>query len=235
MKLLRIVIVAFILIAAGAFVWITAGTDPETLLMDRLQVADQNLAFVVLLLLAFTLLSTLTGLPIFYLSLALGFVLSFVPALLICWGINLVAVTGTFYLVRYAFADYFQEKYGGKKLIKRINKRIRKYGLWTVVFSRGIYIIPTNLINFSFPLSTISTRAYFLGTVIGLLPECLINVLTGTLIKHEVILLSSPGSRTWQVLLIGGFILLFALAFILLRIRQNHRKKFKSIPTIPYQ
>ncbi len=48
-------------------------------------------------------------------------------------------------------------------------------------------IIPTNMINFSFPLSNISARSYFLGSVIGLIPECLLNVLTGTLIKHEVI------------------------------------------------
>jgi uncharacterized membrane protein YdjX (TVP38/TMEM64 family) len=149
-------------------------------------------------------------------------------------GVNLVSVMATFYMVRFAFTGFFQEKYGDKKLIKRINKRIGKYGLWTVVFSRGIYIVPTNVINFSFPLSSISSRSYLLGTTIGLLPECLINVLTGYLIKHEVILLSAPETRTWQVLVIGSFILLFVLAFILLRVRQNRRKKFQALKQIPY-
>ena len=134
----------------------------------------------------------------------------------------------TFYLVRLVFHDYFNERYGQKKMIRRINKRIGKHGLWTVVFSRGIYILPTNIINFSFPLSKISQSAYLTGTIIGLLPECLINVLTGYLIKHEIILLSSPETRTWQALVIGCFILLFALAFILLTIRQKRKKKFKA-------
>jgi len=221
-------------LAIGAFFWLTAGSDAQSLLFDRIMITDQRITYLVLLLVAITLLSTLTGLPILYLSMAMGFLLNFTPALLICWGVNLISVLATFFMVRLAFTSYFQEKYGHKKLIKRINKRIGKYGLWTVVFSRGIYIIPTNVINFSFPLSSISPRAYLLGTSIGLLPECLINVLTGYLIKHEVILLSAPETRSWQALVIGAFILVFILSFILLRLRQNKRKKFKALDQIPY-
>ena len=235
MKVLRIIIIAVIVLAIGAFFWLTGGTDARSLLFERIMFTDQRIVYLVLLLSAITLLSTLTGLPILYLSMAIGFLLNFTPAMLICLGVNLVSVMITFYMVRKAFTDYFREKYGQKKLIQRIDKRIGKYGLWTVVFSRGIYIIPTNVINFSFPLSSISPRAYLLGTAIGLLPECLINVLTGYLIKHEVILLSAPETRTWQALVIGAFILGFILAFILLRVRQNRRKKFTALDQIPYE
>jgi len=138
-------------------------------------------------------------------------------------------------MVRSAFTEYFREKYGEKKLIKRINKRIAKYGPWSVVFSRGIYIIPTNIINFSYPLSNITTRSYLLGTMIGLIPECLINVLTGYLIKHEVILLSTPETRNWQAVIVGAFILFTLLIFILLKIRQNRRKKFRTLKGIPFE
>lgn len=235
MKQLRIIIIAFILVAAGVFIFLTAGTDPETFLLDRILVTDRHTLPLVLLLCAFILLSTLTGLPVFYLAMALGFLLNFTPALLISLGINLVAVMAAFYMVRYAFSDYFSTRFGKKKLIKRINKKIRKYGLWTVVFSRAIYIIPTNMINFSFPVSQISTRTYLFGTLIGLFPECLLNVLTGYLIKHEVILLSAHGTRTWEVLVIGGFILLFTLIFILVRIRKGKKSRLKAIDVIPYK
>ena len=106
--------------------------------------------------------------------------------------------------------------------------------MWTVVFSRGIYVIPSNVINSSFLLSSISIPSYLLGTSIGLLPETVLNVVTGYLIKHEVILLSAPETRTWQALVIGGFILLFILVFILLKVRKNRRKRYKSIDAIPY-
>lgn len=235
MRLFRIIIIAFILITVGIFIYLTAGSDAETLLFERILVMDQRTIFLVLLICAFTVLSTLTGLPILYLSIALGFLLKLTPALLICWAVNLISVMTTFYLVRFAFTSYFEERYGQKKLIQRINKRIHKYGLWTVVFSRGIYIIPTNVINFSFPLSNISARTYLLGTGVGLIPETLLNILTGYLIKHEVILLSAPETRTWQALVIGAFLLLFILAFILLKVRQNRRKRFEKIEAIPYK
>lgn len=235
MKQLRIVIIVFILLTVGAFIWLTAGTDAQSLLFERIRMADERIVFLVLLISALTLLSTLSGLPILYLSMAIGFLLNFTPALLICWGVNVISVMASFIMVRSAFTGYFKEKYGEKKLIQRINKRIGKYGLWTVVFSRGIYIIPTNLINFSFPLSSISVRSYLAGTAIGLIPECLINVLTGYLIKHEVILLSSPETRTWQVFIIGAFILLLLLIFLLLKLRQARRKKFKTLKGIPFE
>jgi uncharacterized membrane protein YdjX (TVP38/TMEM64 family) len=225
----------FILVTVATFIWFTAGTDAQSLLFERIMVTDHRIVFLVLLISALTLLSTLSGLPILYLSMAIGFLLNFTPALLICWGVNVVSVMASFFMVRSAFTEYFSEKYGEKKLIKRINKRIGKYGLWSVVFSRSIYIIPTNMINFSFPLSTIPMRSYLLGTIIGLIPECLINVLTGYLIKHEVILLSTPETRNWQAAIVGAFILLLLLVFILLKIRQNRKRKFHTLKGIPFE
>jgi uncharacterized membrane protein YdjX (TVP38/TMEM64 family) len=234
-KQLRIIIIAFILLTVGTFIWLTAGTDAKSLLFERIVITDQRIVFLVILICALTLLSTLTGLPILYLSMAIGFLINFPPALLICWGVNVLAVMASFFMVRSAFTEYFREKYGEKKLIKRINLKIGNYGLWSVVFSRAIYIIPTNLINFSFPLSSITTRSYLVGTMIGLIPECLINVLTGYLIKHEVILLSTPETRTWQAAIIGVSILLLLLVSILLRVRQNRRKKFSTMKGIPFE
>ena len=232
---MRIIIIAFILLTVGAFIWLTAGTDAQSLLFERIVLTDQRIVFLVILICALTLLSTLSGLPILYLSMGIGFLLNFTPAMLICWGINVLAVMASFFMVRSAFTEYFREKYGEKKLIKRINKGIGNYGLWSLVFSRAIYIFPTNLINFSFPLSSITTRSYLLGTMIGLIPECVINVLAGYLIKHEVILLSTPETRTWQAGIIGAFILLLLLASILLRIRQIRRKKFRALKGIPFE
>jgi len=234
LKLLRILIISSILLATGAFFWLTAGTDAQTLLFDRLILSDQRLVYVMVVLCVLTLLSTLTGLPIFYLSIAMGFLLKLAPGLLICWGVNLLSIMLAFRMVRSAFTGYFKKKYGEKKLIRRINKRIDRYGLWTVAFSRGIYIIPTNMINFSFPLSSINARSYLAGTAIGLVPECLVNILAGYLIKHEAVLLSSPETRTWEAAIIGGFILLLAGMFILFRLRQKRRKKFRSLKEIPF-
>lgn len=235
MKQLRIIIICFIGLAVGAFLWFGLGQDPESLLIERLELEQGQLIPAILILAALILLSALSGLPVLYLTMALGFMLPFFPAMLLAMLINTVAVMATFYVVRYAFSSYFQEKFGSKKLIRRINIRIHRYGMWTVVFSRAIYILPTNVINFSFPLSRIHPRAYLLGTILGLVPECLINVGSGYLLRHELMLLSSPESRGWQALAIGAFILLFALVFVFLTLRQKRRKKFKRLKAVPYR
>jgi hypothetical protein len=111
-KYLRIIIIAFIPVAIGVYLWVTAGSDAGDLLLERLNLASRNLALVVMLLFALTLLSTLTGLPVFYINLAMGFILTFVPALLFSWAANIIAVMATYYMVRLLFLDYFRDKYG---------------------------------------------------------------------------------------------------------------------------
>lgn len=228
MKYLRIFIIAIILSTVGAFIWISAGSDPQELLLESLSLSEQKLLQIVLLLSIFILLSTLTGLPILYINLALGYIMGFAPAMLVSWGVNIISVMATFFLVRFLFSDYFTEKYGKKKLIRRINRRIGKYGMWTVAFSRAIYIIPTGIINFSFPLSKISQRSYLFGTIIGLLPECLIGVLSGYLLREGLSLLTYTEEAPWKIIVAGIFILLTALAIILLRTRRIKAVPFKK-------
>ena len=232
MKTLRIIIIAFIILTVGSFVWFTSGIEPESFLLEQMQHIEQHQVYFVLVILLLTILSTLAGLPVFYFGMALGFLMPFLPAMLMAWGINLLAVIATFYMVRLAFYTYFKKKYGEKKMIRSINRRIKKYGIWPVVFSRSIYIIPTNIINFSFPISKISARQYVWGTAIGLVPEVLLNVITGYLIKHEVILLTSDERQTWQILVIAGFLVFFTLLFVFLRLRQKRIKEFSRLKEI---
>ena len=106
MKILRVIIIAFIAITVGSFIYFTAGTNPETILFDHIDHLEQQHVYLILLLLALTLLSTVTGLPVFYFGIALGFLLPILPALLISWGISLLSVMAAFYMVRFAFYRY---------------------------------------------------------------------------------------------------------------------------------
>lgn len=58
MRLLRIIIIALILITAGGFIYLTAGSDPETMLFERLMVFDQHHISLILLISVFILLSS---------------------------------------------------------------------------------------------------------------------------------------------------------------------------------
>ena len=233
MKTLRIIIVVLIVMTLGAFFWVTAGSDPEILLLDRLQSSDQGVVLMVLIICTLTLLSTLAGLPVFYLAVALGFLLDFAPAFLFALAINLAGVMAAWHMVRHIFTSSFQERYGKKKLIKRINRRIEKHGMWPVVFSRAIYVIPTNIINYSFPLSKITYRKYLVGTMIGLVPECLVNVSTGYLLRHEVMLLNNPEQNLLKIVVIAVSMVVMIGLFLFFRYRRKRNARIRLKEVVP--
>lgn len=233
MKYLRIAIIALIVILLAAFFYFTIDNDPQTVLLHSIEEWRQEYLWIVLIIFGITLISTATGLPVLYLGVALGFFLRYLPALAFAWAMNLIAIMITYLMINRVFSEYFKEKYGDKKFIKSINKRIKKYGFWTVAFSRSVYIIPTNIINFSFPLSKISAKDYFTGTMIGLVPEVLINVSTGYMIRHEILLLGSPEQNIVKILVIAGFIVLLALLFIFLRYKKSKLEKTSLSEIVP--
>lgn len=233
MKLLRFTIITLILLGLGAFIYFSSGTDPQQWLLEFMEKWDSRYLWIILIIFVITLLSTLTGLPVLYLGVALGFFMAYLPALALAWVINVIAVMAAFFMIRKVFSSYFRQKYGDKKLILRINRAITKYNFWTVAFTRSIYIIPTNLINFSFPLSKISGRHYFLGTLLGLIPESLINVSTGYLLKHELLLMTSPGENLIKIIIIGSALLAMTGGFLLLRYTRRRRASSSIEEIVP--
>ena len=233
MKEIRIAIIILIILFLAAFSYFAFLKDPQSMLLELLENWNNSYLWIILVIFGLTILSTLTGLPVLYFSIALGFFMNYLPALTIALGINLMAIMLTFFMVKRVFTVYFMEKYGKRKIIQKINYRIRKYGFWTVAVSRGIYVIPTNIINFSFPLSKISTRQYFLGSMIGLVPESLINITTGYLLKHQILLLNSPQQNLLKIAVIGVFLLLMAVGILLINYRRKRVSKAKINEIVP--
>lgn len=225
MRTLRITIVFFLILVLSGFFYISTEIDPQQFILELFENAERKYAAIALVIAALTIFSTLTGLPVFYFSVALGFFLPLFPALGLAWVINLVAVMTTFWMLKHVFLESFKRRYGDRKMVRKINRRIKKHGLWTVAATRSVYIIPTNIINFSFPLSKISTRQYFIGTMIGLVPETLINAGTGYLLKNHLMLMSSPQQNLLKLVVSGTALVLIIAVFLFLRKRKQRIEK----------
>ncbi|MDF1572271.1 MAG: VTT domain-containing protein [Bacteroidales bacterium] len=227
MRTLRISIVFFILLVLSGFFYISTEIDPQQFIIQLFENAEQQYVVIVLVIAALTIFSTMTGLPVFYFSVALGFFLPQLPALGLTWFINLVAVMATFWMVKHVFLESFRRRYGDKKMVRKINRRVKKHGLWTVAATRSVYFIPTNIINFSFPLSRISTRRYLAGTMIGLVPETLINVGTGYLLKNHLMLLIAPQQNLLKLVISGTVLALIIAVLLYLRSRKRRLQQAK--------
>lgn len=233
MRTLRIIIVFFIILVLSGFFYITTEIDFQQFILNLFDNAKDKYAAIVLVIAALTIFSTMTGLPVFYFAVALGFFLPLLPALGLAWLINLVAVMATFWMLKHVFLESFKRRYGDKKMVKQINSRIKKHGLWTVAATRSVYIIPTNIINFSFPLSKIGIRPYLFGTMIGLVPEMLINVGTGYLLKHHLMLLSAPQQNLLKLVISGTALVLIITVLLLLRRRKKRLEKARLSKFVP--
>jgi len=233
MRTLRISIVFFIILVLSGFFYISTEIDPQQFIIQLFENAEKQYVLIALVIAALTIFSTMTGLPVFYFSVALGFFLPLLPALGLAWFINLVAVMTTFWMVKHVFLESFKRRYGNKKMVRKINRRVKKHGLWTVAATRSVYFIPTNIINFSFPLSRISTRQYLSGTMIGLVPEMLINVGTGYLLKNHLMLMSTPQQNLLKLVVSGTALVLIIAVLLFLRSRKRRLQQAKIDAYVP--
>jgi len=233
MKAIRIAVIVIILALLAGFFIFSAGNDTQQWVLHSMEEWENSHFWLVLVIFGLTLISTLTGLPVLYLSVALGFFLAYLPALAFAMVINLVAVMTTFVFVRKLYYSYFKKKYGDRKLIRSINRRIRKYGFWTVALTRAVYFIPTNIINYSFPLSKITYRKYLVGTMIGLVPECLVNVSTGYLLRHEVMLLNNPEQNLLKIVVIAVSMVVMIGLFLFFRYRRKRNARIRLKEVVP--
>lgn len=224
MKVLRILFLLLLLFSIAAFITLAARQDPETWLFETIGLIDDHPAFLILIISLLTMVFTLTGLPVFYLAMALGYVFGFGGGSILAWLINLLSVALTFAAVRYLFSDYFRKLAERKKFLDRLNGGLEKYGTWYVAFSRAIYLIPTNIINYGFALTRIRGRNFLAGTAIGLVTESVINAGAGALLKKEVPLLHSDLSLL-RLLIIAGSVLLLLVLFLLFKNRQDKKNR----------
>jgi len=80
------------------------------------------------------------------------------------------------------FVFYFSRKYGRKFIKKYVHIRdfthldhfIKKKGLMALILSRMIPFFPTDAINFVSGVSKLSYKEFFIGTLIGLVPNIVI-------------------------------------------------------------
>jgi uncharacterized membrane protein YdjX (TVP38/TMEM64 family) len=115
----------------------------------------------------------------------------------------------TFIMVRYLFRNSFERRFGSKKIVERINVQIEKHGIWTVIFLRAIYVVPSSILNYSFGFTRIKTTTYLLGSAIGFLPVVFVNVWVGNLLANETMT-----SDSFNLNVILGGILIIGLAYL---------------------
>jgi len=157
----------------------------------------------------------ITGIPRVFFTIFAGYVYGIFVGFVISWIATMAGLMITFILVRYLFRQSFEQKFGNRKVVERINIQIDKYGIWIVVFLRAIYIVPSSILNYSFGFTKIKTKTYYLGSAIGFFPVVLLNVWAGDALAKNIF-----NKLDYKIIVIGILILGFVL------LSKHYYKKF---------
>jgi len=152
----------------------------------------------------------ITGIPRVFFTIFAGYVYGVFIGFVFSWIATMIGLIVTFMMVRYLFQSSFERKFGSKPLIGKINHYVDKYGVWSVIFLRAIYVVPSSILNYSFGFTKIKTSTYILGSAIGFLPVVFINVWVGNQLAIETL-----RSEIYNQNVISGGILIVSLVFLI--------------------
>ncbi len=209
----KIILVALILVVAGAIIWL----GPEKYLnlefiksqLDQLVAyREGNPGTTALMFSAIYIAATAASIPgALVLTLLGGAIFGFVAGTAIVLVSATIGATLAFLVARYLFDDLVQNKMGER--VGKIRESFRKEGALYLFSMRLVPVIPFFAINLLMGLTSIRTATFFLASLIGMAPGTMVFINAGTqLAKLDSLKgLLSPA-------LIASFVLLAVFPYI---------------------
>jgi len=121
----------------------------------------------------------LAAIPRVFFTIFSGYVFGLFYGFLFAWLATLAGLIITFISIRYLFREKFENKFGKKEIVEKLNRQIEKRGIIIVIFLRAIYVVPSSILNYSFGFTKIKTLTYLFGSAIGFIPVVFVNVYAG--------------------------------------------------------
>jgi uncharacterized membrane protein YdjX (TVP38/TMEM64 family) len=181
----------FVIVGALALAW---RSEPlrEVLesLPDRLHALAQLPAAHALFVLAFVA-GGLVSVPLSVLIVATAGALGGVEGAVVSWVGGMVSGVLVFVIGRIAGRDAFSRLIGGRG--RRVAERIADRGVLAIAILRNLPVAPYTVVNLAAGASPVSTRAFVLGTAIGLLPGITMLTLVGDSLM-EALRSPNPGN-----------------------------------------
>ncbi|MEN8118946.1 MAG: VTT domain-containing protein [Bacteroidota bacterium] len=154
----------------------------------------------------------LAAIPRVFFTIFSGYIFGLFYGFIFAWLATLAGLIVTFISIRYLFKEKFEQKFGKKEIVERLNMQIEKRGIILVIFLRAIYVVPSSVLNYSFGFTKIKTFTYLLGSAIGFIPVVFINVYAGFEIGQKV-----NSETNISYLYVSIFITLLVTLYIILK------------------
>lgn len=131
-----------------------------------------------------------------------------------------------FLLARTLLREWTVQKVAANARFRALDAAVGKQGFKIVLLTRLSPVLPFNLLNFAFGITSVSLRDYLFASWIGMLPGAVLFVYIGAAMKSiaEVTTGKRTGSLGEQILFGFGLVATIAVSGILARLAQRSLK-----------
>ncbi len=174
-------------------------------------------------------------LPGSVLTLGAGFAYGAFWGTLLVSPVSTLAATCAFVVSRTFGRSWVERKVAGDPRFARLNRAVERRGLRLVILLRLSPILPFNILNYALGLTSIRTRDYVLGSLIGMLPGTILYVYLGSLVTSASQLASGtlPDAGPAQTAVYwGGLVASIVAAVVVTRMaRRALRDELEQAPS----
>jgi uncharacterized membrane protein YdjX (TVP38/TMEM64 family) len=165
--------------------------------------------------------------PTFFFIIISGYLYGFLYGFIIGWIGMTVGIASSFFNTRYLFKTDFHKKFGEKKSVVYLEKLIKKYHGWAVIFLRVFFIVPYNVQNITYGLTSINGIKYIICSALGILPITILFSYLGGLLGEESIKIRDINNISMWMML--GITVISALIFMTSYIVKKYFRKKENL------
>lgn len=159
-----------------------------------------------------------------------GFLFGLFQGFLVVWAATFIAATAAFLIARKLARPLVERRIARKISFQAIDAAICRKGLFVVLLTRLILLLPFPALNYSHGLTDVRLRDYILGTMIGMVPPIFLFVYLGTLasdvadIVHGRVTLEGA---EWMAAIAGVAAVLIVASLIVIVARKALRQELQ--------
>lgn len=154
-------------------------------------------------------------LPVSVQAMAAGFIFGLNKGFVIMCLAGLTGFIAAFLVGRSLARPWIENWVSRRAEFVAIDKAIKQKGLVVVILARLAQVLPYNLLNYSFGLTSVHLRDYILGSAVGMLPGIFMFVFMGTTATDIAAIINGELGLGAYELWIGGFGLLAVAAAVI--------------------
>ena len=130
--------------------------------------------------------------PVFIISLAVGYLLDFKVALLVISVGSTVGSLMAFAVARTVAREFLEEKLAGHPKFQALDQAVASQAFKIVALSRIAPILSYNILNYMYGISRVRFRDYLWGTWLGMIPATIVLALLGATAQGIPEILANP-------------------------------------------